>query len=356
MAPVCDKATSGGIVKRPRILVAGALATAAAIALLAAACGGGDSGSSTPAAGSGGTSGKVFKIGLVTDIGGLDDKSFNHLAFVGIQRAKSQLGVDFKVLESHQESEYVPNLQTLAAAHYDLVIAVGFLMDGAMKQVAKAYPSTNFAIIDDAPTPALPNVAGLLFKEQESGYLAGYLAALESKSGTVSTVGGQKIPPVDHYIAGFQAGVKAANPQVKALNDYSNSFTDTAKCKQLGLNQISQGSDVVFAVAGGCGLGALSAAKDRGVWGIGVDADQGYLGDYILTSAIKKVDVAVFDTIKQVVDGTFSGGGITSFDLTNDGTGLGAVNPAVPASEVSKVDEQKAQIKSGAITPPDTVP
>ena len=342
--------------KRPRILGLGALAAVAAVALLAAACGGGSSGSSTPAAGSGGSSGgKVFKIGLVTDIGGLDDKSFNHLAFVGIQRAKAQLGVDFKVLESHQESEYVPNLQTLASQKYDLVIAVGFLMDGAIKKVAKAYPDVNFAIIDDAPSPALPNVQGLLFKEQESGYLAGYLAALESKSGIVSTVGGQKIPPVDHYIAGFIAGAKAANPQVKELNDYSNSFTDTAKCKQLALNQISQGSDVVFQVAGGCGLGALSAAKEKGVWGIGVDADQAYLGDYILTSAIKKVDVAVFDTIKQVVDGTFQGGGITTFDAAKGATGLGAVNSAVPQSDIQKLDQQTAQLKSGSITPPDTV-
>ena len=342
--------------KRPRIFVLGALAAVTAVALLAAACGGGDSGSSTPAAGSGGSGGKVFKIGLVTDIGGLDDKSFNHLAFVGIQRAKSQLGIDFKVLESHQESEYVPNLQTLAAAHYDLVIAVGFLMDGAIKKVAKAYPTTNFAIIDDAPTPALANVQGLLFKEQESGYLAGYLAALESKTGTVSTVGGQKIPPVDHYIAGYIAGAKAANPQVKELNDYSNSFTDTAKCKQLALNQISQGSDVVFQVAGGCGLGALSAAKEKGVWGIGVDADQAYLGDYILTSAIKKVDVAVFDTIKQIVDGTFTGGGVTTFDATKGATGLGTVNSTVSAANLSKLDDVTAQLKSGSITPPDTVP
>jgi basic membrane protein A and related proteins len=341
-------------VKRPRFLGLGALATVTAVAFLAVACGGGDSGSSTPAAGSGG--GETFKIGLVTDIGGLDDKSFNHLAFVGIQRAKSQLGVDFKVLESHQESEYVPNLQSLANAHYDLVIAVGFLMDGAIKQVAKAYPDVNFAIIDDAPTPALPNVQGLLFKEQESGYLAGYLAALESKTGTISTVGGQKIPPVDHYIAGYIAGAKAANPQVKELNDYSDSFTDTAKCKQLALNQISQGSDVVFQVAGGCGLGALSAAKEKGVWGIGVDADQAYLGDHILTSAIKKVDVAVFDTIKQVVDGTFTGGGITTFDAAKGATGLGAINSAVSSDIVSKLDDQTAQLKSGAVSPPDTVP
>src|SRR6476619_4140175 len=329
--PFSDHLATGGNVKRPRILVLGALAAVTAVALLAAACGGGDSGSSTPAAGSGGSGGKVFKIGLVTDIGGLDDKSFNHLAFVGIQRAKSQLGIDFKVLESHQESEYVPNLQTLAAAHYDLVIAVGFLLDGAIKKVAKAYPTTNFAIIDDPPTPALANVQGLLFKEQESGYLAGYLAALESQTGTVSTVGGQKIPPVDHYIAGYQAGAKDADPGIKTLNDYSNSFTDTAKCKQLALNQISQGSKVIFQVAGGCGLGALSAAKDKGVWGIGVDADQSFLGPHILTSAQKGVDSAVFLTIKAVIDGSFKGGTNAVFGLDQEGVGLGTTSPKANA-------------------------
>ena len=341
--------------KRSRIVGLGALAAVAAVALLAAGCGGGSSGSSTPAAGSGGSGGKVFKIGLVTDIGGLDDKSFNHLAFVGIQRAKSQLGVDFKVLESHQESEYVPNLQTLAAQHYDLVIAVGFLMDGAIKKVAKAFPDVNFAIIDDAPDPALPNVQGLLFKEQESGYLAGYLAALTSKTGTVSTVGGQKIPPVDHYIAGFQAGAKAADPKVTTLNAYSQSFTNQAACKELALNQISQKSDVVFQVAGGCGLGALSAAKEKGVWGVGVDADQSYLGDFILTSAVKKVDVAVFDTIKQIQAGTFKGGTTDFFTAQNNGAGIGKISPNVPASIVAKLKPIETKIASGQITPPDTV-
>src|SRR4249920_3673199 len=335
--PFSDHLATGGNVKRPRILVLGVLAAVTAVALLAAACGGGDSGSSTPAAGSGGSGGKVYKIGLVTDIGGLDDKSFNHLAFVGIQRAKSQLGIDFKVLESHQESEYVPNLQSLAAAHYDLIIAVGFLMDGAIKQVGKAFPTTNFAIIDDAPTPALANVQGLLFKEQESGYLAGYLAALMSKTGTVSTVGGQKIPPVDHYIAGYQAGAKAADPGIKTLNDYSNSFTDTAKCKQLALNQISQGSDVVFQVAGGCGLGALDAAKEKGVWGIGVDADQSYLGAQVLTSAMKRVDTSVYLTIQQVLAGKFAGGTNAVFSLKNNGVGLGKISPKVPTADVKKV-------------------
>src|SRR5919201_5830214 len=129
-----------------------------------------------------------------------------------------------------------------------------------------------------------------------------------TKSNIVSTVGGQKIPPVDHYIAGFQAGAKAANPKVKLLNDYSQSFTDPAPCKELALQQISSGSDIVFQVAGGCGLGALDAAKEKHVWGIGVDADQAYLGPHILTSAVKRVDSAVFDAIKSVADGKFHGG------------------------------------------------
>jgi basic membrane protein A len=337
-----------------RIRLAVALAAVVAIAVLAGACGGSSSSSSSSSGGSA-KPGSGMKIGLVTDIGGLNDRSFNHLAYVGLQQAARQLGVSVRVEQSSSASDYVPNLTALAAQHYDLVIAVGFLMDGAIKQVAKQFPTINFAIIDDAPTPALPNVAGLLFKEQESGYDAGYLAGLMTKSNVVSTVGGQKLPPVDHYIAGFQAGAKAANPSVTTLNDYSNSFTDNAKCKQLALNQIAQHSDVVFQVAGQCGLGALSAAQEKGAWGIGVDADQAYLGDYILTSAIKKVDVAVYDTIKQVVDGSFKGGGVTTFDATNDGTGLGLINPKVPADIRAKVKVIEGKIKDGVIVPPDTV-
>ena len=322
---------------------------------LASGCGGSSSSSSsTPS--SAAKPGAKYKVGLVTDIGGLNDRSFNHLAYVGLTRAGQVLGVQTRVLQSNSGSDYVPNLTALAAQHYNLVIAVGFLMDSAIKQVAPQFPNTNFAIIDDAPTPAIPNVQALLFKEQDSGYLAGYLAGLMTKTNTVSTVGGQKIPPVDHYIAGFQAGAKASNPKVTTLNDYSQSFTDTAKCQELALNQISQGSDVVFQVAGGCGLGALNAAKQKGVWGIGVDADQAYLGSYILTSAIKKVDVAVFDTIKDLVAGKKIGGGITTFDSTNGGTGIGTVNPKVPASILAKLKVQEQKIAAGQINPPNTVP
>jgi basic membrane protein A and related proteins len=339
--------------QRPGRLAWAVVAVTAVI--VAAGCGssssGGSSGGSSPAS----SSAPKIAIGLVTDIGGLNDRSFNHLAYKGLLQAESQLGVKGDVLQSTHSSDYIPNLQN-AALHGDkLVIAVGFLMESAVEKVAKAYPNTDFAIIDSGPTKPIPNLKSLLFHEQDGGYMAGYLAGLVTKTNVVSTVGGQKIPPVDHYIAGFQAGAKAANPKVTTLNAYSQSFTDQAACKQLALNQISQHSDVVFQVAGGCGLGALSAAKEKNVWGVGVDADQSYLGSFILTSAVKKVDVAVFDTVKEIQAGTFKGGTTAFFTAQNSGAGIGAISPNVPAADVTKLKAIEQKVESGAIKPPDVV-
>jgi len=345
-----------GSYRRGRLLTWAAIV--ACVAIAATACG--SSGSSSGSSGGGGggsssTSKPSISIGLVTDIGGLNDRSFNHLADVGVLRAASQLGIKPDVLQSNSASDYIPNLQQ-AAEHGDkLVIAVGFLMETAVEKVAAAFPNTDFAIIDSGPAKPISNLKSLLFHEQDGGYMAGYLAGLVTKTNVVSTVGGQKIPPVDHYIAGFIAGAKAADPKVKELNSYSQSFTNQAACKELALNQISQGSDVVFQVAGGCGLGALSAAKEKGVWGVGVDADQSYLGSYILTSAVKKVDVAVFDTVKEVVNGTFKGGTTDFFTAQNGGAGIGKVSPKVPAADITKLQGIEKQVESGAITPPDTV-
>jgi basic membrane protein A and related proteins len=324
----------------------------------ATACGSG--GSSSGSSGAGGSSpasssAPSVSIGLVTDIGGLNDRSFNHLAFVGLQRAASQLGVKPDVLQSSSASDYIPNLQHAAQSGDKLVIAVGFLMESAVEKVANAFPNTQFAIIDSGPVKPISNLKSLLFHEQDGGYMAGYLAGLVTKTNVVSTVGGQKIPPVDHYIAGFIAGAKAADPKVKELNAYSQSFTNQAACKELALNQISQHSDVVFQVAGGCGLGALSAAKEKGVWGVGVDADQAYLGSFILTSAIKKVDVAVFDTVKEITSGTFKGGTTDFFTAQNGGAGIGAISSKVPAADVTKLQAVQKKVESGAIVPPDTV-
>ncbi len=198
---------------------------------------------------------------------------------------------------------------------------------------------------------------GLLFKENEAGYLAGFLAGSYAKDNditTISSVGGQKIPPVDGYIAGYQAGAKAADPEIKTLNAYSQDFVDQAKCKEIALDQIQRGSGIVFQVAGQCGLGALDAAKEKGKLGIGVDADQGYLGDYILTSAQKKIDVAVVDTIKSVQDDAFKGNEDQTFDAKSDGVALGKVN-AAGAKYQAAVDEVKAKIAAGEIDIPSEV-
>ena len=298
----------------------------------------------------------TIKVGLVTDIGGLNDRGFNHLAFVGLQSAEKKLGVSGQVAESKSAADYIPNLSSFAQQGYTLVIAVGFLMADAVNAVATKFPNVKFAIIDydsttlkDKPT----NVQGILFKEQESGYLAGYLAGLEitaqHKSLVAGSVGGIKIPPVDRYIAGYIAGLKKANPKIKELNGYSQDFVDQAKCKEVALNQIAQGASVVFQVAGGCGLGALDAAKQKGVWGIGVDSDQAYLGPQVLTSALKKVDQGVFLTISGAVKGTFQGGGNAIFGVKQGGSGVGIISKKVPAGIKAKVLALQAQIKAGKI-------
>jgi basic membrane protein A len=331
------------------------MAAAALLAmLLAAGCGG--SGAKKSSGGGGSKSSGSVKVGLVTDIGQLNDRGFNHLAYVGLQQAEKQLGVSGRVFESTSSSDYVPNLSTFARQGYDLTIGVGFTEENAIDAAATKFPKSNFAIVDVDQSELKhkpPNVVGLLFREQEVGYLAGYLAGLEEKRrpgpDVISSVGGQKQPPVDRFIAGYQAGARKADPGIKLLNDYSQDFVDQAKCKELALNQIARGSGVVFQVAGGCGLGALDAAKERHVWGIGVDADQSFLGPHILTSATKGVDRAVYLTIADVKSGKFKGGHNSVFGLKQNGVGLGKISSKVPEADVAAVTKVKAEIVSGKI-------
>ena len=328
-----------------------------------AGCGGGSDENATSALTTASTetapapAGPSIRVGLVTDIGGLDDRSFNFLANQGLERAREQLGVQVRVVVSRSNADYVPNLSNLARQGYDVVIGIGFLMADAVETVAGRFPDTDFAIVDSAQAqmPSHPrNVRGLLFKEQEAGYLVGYLAGLvvaesAGSSQTVSSVGGQKIPPVDRYIAGYEAGAKAANPKVTTLHGYSQDFVDQARCKEIALNQIARGSSIVFQVAGQCGLGALNAAKEQNVLGIGVDADQGYLGEHVLTSALKKVDVAVYQTIQAVQEGSFVGGEDTVFDVASGGVGLGEISPSVSAAIVAQVKQVQEQIAAGGL-------
>ncbi len=304
------------------------------------------------------TGAKTLRIGMVTDVGGLNDRGFNHLAFLGLQQAKQRLGVQIRVAESKSPADYIPNLASFARQGYDLVLGVGYTEIGAMGAVAKRFPNTRFAIVDVANGDLAgkpKNVLGLLFHEEQVGYLAGYLAALEAKRlpgrDVVSSVAGEKQPPVDRFIAGFRAGAKRADPGVRTINAYSQDFTDQAKCKVIALNQIAAGSVAVFQVAGGCGLGALEAAREKKVWGIGVDADQSFLGPHVLTSATKKVDRAVFLAIQSVAQGKFRGGDAV-YGLKEGGVGLGKISPRVPRSEVAAVNRIRAQIIAGTIRPP----
>jgi basic membrane protein A len=332
------------------------------LALAVAGCGSDDDEAAAPTTGATTAAEEPLKVGLITDLGQLDDNGFNELAFRGLQRAEKELGIRGRVIESASAADYVPNMTSLARQDFDLIIGVGFAQGDAIGKVARRFPDINFAIIDvdQAFVPGKPaNVQGLLFREEEVGYLVGYLAGLEEKrragADVISAVGGVKEPPVDRFIAGYQAGAKKAAPGVKLLVDYSQDWEDQAKCKELALNQIARGSGVVFQVAGGCGLGALNAAGEQDRWGIGVDADQSFLGDHILTSAQKGVDAAVFLTIEALLEGRFEGGGNATFGLKEDGVGLGKVSSKVPPAELDQVEEIEQQIADGEISDIPTV-
>lgn len=337
-----------------------------AVTALVAGCGAaGQSGTnSSPSANSTGGTHSSVKVGLVTDTGGLNDHGFNHLSYVGLQKAEQKLGVQGAVVQSNSASDYVPNLTRFAQQGDNLVIAVGFLMQQAVEQVSKEYPNTKFLLIDDAVTDR-PNVTSAIFKTEQCGYLVGAMAGLMQKEtgikgingkNVLGVIGGQPIPPVNTYIAGFYQGAAKTDPGVKILLKYTNSFTDQAVGQQLAQNEISNGADILFPVAGGSGIGSIDAAKAAGVYAIGVDANQNYLApNTVITSAMKGVDTSTYQVIKQVVDGTFKSG-IQYFDLANDGVSIAPANSVVPQSIVQQVDKLKQEIQSGQITVSPNIP
>ena len=303
-----------------------------------------------------------YKVTLVTDIGGLDDRSFNFLANKGLKAAQKSWGIDGSVFISKSDRDYIPNLTRAARNGSGLVIGVGFLMADALAQVAKRFPNTKFAIIDNSGVAkelkgAPTNVRGILFKEQEAGYLVGFLAAKQvvakpfEGQTKLGAVGGLKIPPVDRYIAGFYAGAKRASAKVTVTHSYSQDFVDQAKCKEQALNQIANGAGAVFQVAGQCGLGVLSAAKERGVFGIGVDADQGYLGPHVMTSATKKVDVAVYQTIDAArkTRSKFRTNFSAIFTVANGGVGYGKISPRISPQLKAQVEAVRKLLAAGKI-------
>ena len=333
------------------------LAMAGVVAMLLVACGGT---SGTPAV--------QLKIGLVTDTGGLNDKSFNHLAYVGLQKAITDFKVKGDVTESKTGDDYVPNLTNFASKGYDLVIGVGFLMQEAVGTVSGQFPNIHFSIIDGAGTDSKgvdlkhSNVQSLFFKEQDAGAMVGVLAGMLEKTGkakknqhVIGAVGGISIPPVNHYIAGFKWAAMMEDPSMKVLVGYSNDFTDPAKCKGVAQGQIAAKADILFQVAGGCGLGVLQAAGQAGVYSIGVDADQKDSDPSVIASALKKVDVASYTAIKNVVNKNFQSGALT-FSIANDGAGYALDNLTITPDIQAELDRVQAAIKSGAMTPPADIP
>jgi basic membrane protein A len=317
---------------------------------------------------------KVLKVGLVTDTGGVNDKSFNQSAWAGVQKAMKDFGVDGKFIESKQPTDYEKNIDLFLNDKYDVVITVGFLMGDATGTKAKTAAATKFGIIDYGYFPTkgdkvcddskkdcyvdggLTNVTSLLFQEDQVGYLAGVLAGGMSKTGTVCTVSGMEIPPVVRYVVGYQNGAKSVKPAIKTLNVYIPSFTDPAKGKETGQSMINQGCDVIFGVGGNTGNGGLLAAKEKGLMAIGVDVDQyntyPEVKDALITSAQKNVDVAVYEYIKAVVGGT-SKAGILTANVSNGGVGLAPYHDwdsKIPQAVKDSVTQATADLKSGKVT------
>lgn len=352
-------------------------------ALLLTACGSTATGNN-PGPGGSTPSTQHISVALVTDIGGLNDGGFNQLSNEGYTKAQQQYGFKRDVIQTASQNDYVQNLTT-AAQQADMVIAVGFLMQTPLDRVAKQFPTKKFAIVDGCavPDPAkgdcenLPNVAQLFFKEQEAGCTVGAMAAqmeLDGKSKvpklfglakkTIGAVGGLPIPPVDRYIAGYKFCAQKVDKDINVVVSYSNDFTDPTKCKAAADSQITdEHADIVFQVAGGCGIGVLDSATAKNVYSIGVDADQskdssGKARPSVITSALKRVDTAVYDIINDAQNGQYAGfvANPTKFDLAHDGVGFATPSSAVPQDAISKAQDFANQIKTGTLVVPEKIP
>lgn len=310
--------------------------------------------------------GSNVKVGLAYDIGGRGDQSFNDSAAAGLDLATQDFGIQSKELEAangETDAQKEERLNSLVDAGYNPIIAVGFAYAASVDKVAKANPDVNFAIVDDASS-ALPNLANLTFAENQGSFLVGAIAAQASKTGNVGFIGGVNVPLIQKFQAGFEAGAKAINPDVKVQVKYLteppdfSGFGDPAKGKVAAEGMFQNGADVVYHAAGGSGAGVFEAAKAAKGWAIGVDSDQYMTAapevkDVIITSMLKRVDVAVYEFVKSVVAGTPMTG-VQVFDLAKGGVGYSKSNPAVEPYE-AKTDELGAQIIDGSITVPDAV-
>jgi basic membrane protein A len=312
--------------------------------------------------------GKI-KVGIVFDIGGKNDRSFNAAAWEGVKRAQQDLDITLRDVEPGNPMSIEPAMRAFAERNFDLIIGVGFAQGPIMQRVAKDFPNIKFAIVDgvifedDGKTPKA-NVASLVFREHEGSYLVGMIAASKSKTGVLGFLGGMDIPLIHRFETGYEEGARAVNPDVKIIDNYvgvtDGAWNNPGKGKELAMAQIGKGADVIFTAAGNSGLGAFDAVEqygkdDNGVakkFVIGVDSNQNMVKPgYVLTSMVKRVDVAVYDVVKEVLDGKFQGG-FHAFGLEKDGVAYAVDDynrDLIPADVIQKAEEAKKKIVAGEI-------
>ncbi len=330
-----------------------------AVMLLVGACGGGDDSKKTAVKEDSKKTTAVkedsFKASIVTDTAGLGDQSFNDSANRGLEKAGSELSIETQVYETSQPSDYEPSLTRAPSQGSDITFAIGFLMTDALTNAVDQNAKAQYAIIDSVVEA--DNVASLNFKEEEGSFLVGVVAGLMTKSNKVGFIGGLEVPLIKKFEVGFKAGVKSVNPDAEILVTYAGSFNDPGKGKEIALSQYADGTDVIYHASGGTGLGLFQAAQEKGAgfWAIGVDSDQHEQApENVLTSMMKRVDVAVFETIKAAKDGNFKAG-ITVFGLKEGGVGLApTTDKNTPQEVIDKTTALGDKIIAGEFSVPTT--
>jgi len=294
----------------------------------------------------------TVRIGMVTDVGGVNDKSFNQTSWEGLQAlAAEDSSFEVNYLESKTDADYQTNINTFIDEGYDLIICVGYMLADATREAAEENPDQLFAIIDDSSID-LPNVACLMFAQEQASYLVGLIAGTYTESNTVGYVQGMVYPAMNKFGVGFIAGVQAVNPDAKVLQYNANAFGDSAGGSTAAKDMITKGADVIYHAAGGTGMGVIEACNEEGIWAIGVDSDQSNLApDHVLTSAMKRVDVAAQDISKAVKDGNYTAG-VHLYDLTNDGVGIAPTTTHLSQEVLDLVEQAKKDIVDGKIVVP----
>lgn len=303
-----------------------------------------------------GQNNETIKVGMVADTGGINDESFNQSAWEGLQQAEKELGIEVKVIESKQASEYLGNIETLVDQGMDLVIGVGFTMAEDIKTQAENYPDVNFAIIDETYEEIPSNVTPILFKANEAAYLTGLIAGKMTQTNEVGFIGGMDNPVVNQFEYGYTAGVVEANDKANVKVQYAGTFSDAAKGKSIANQMYANNIDTILSAAGGTGIGAIESAKEQNKYAIGVDKDQSDLAPQnVLTSALKKVNVGVLETVKAFKDGESIGGEERVYGLKEDGVGIPeSTKNLVPQDIIDYVNTMAEKVKNGEIKVPST--